>query len=398
MSNSLTAIDLFSGAGGFSLAAHNCQFDVKAAVEFDKSASLTYKYNLIDKLKTQTKLITSDINLVNIDELMSSLNIKSGELDLLLGGPPCQGFSSHRLNNAGIDDPRNKLLIRYFDFVKKLKPKAFLIENVSGLLWKRHESYLKKFLILAKKNNYQIKFCDTLLSKDYGVPQNRKRVFIFGVRKDIDKQGTFTFPPTPTHFNPKVRMPSWPTSSTVFERPNNFTLKRYVKEYYMSNQSLSKVEANQLVDKLIFGEPLGKDDPCNYHMNHSDVLTERFERTPLNGGRMDNGTTLDCHKNYAGHKDVYGRVIIHLPGNTITTGCNNPSKGRFVHPWLNHGMTLRHAARFQTFPDWFVFHGSSTDRAKQVGNAVPIMLAEKLISYISQEISAVNTKQLSKVV
>jgi DNA (cytosine-5)-methyltransferase 1 len=113
---------------------------------------------------------------------------------------------------------------------------------------------------------------------------------------------------------------------------------------------------------------------------------------------MDSSTTLDCHKNYTGHKDVYGRVIIHLPGNTITTGCNNPSKGRFVHPWLNHGMTLRHAARFQTFPDWFVFHGATAERAKQVGNAVPIILGEKLISYISQEILAVNTKQLSKIV
>jgi DNA (cytosine-5)-methyltransferase 1 len=398
MSNSLTAIDLFSGAGGFSLAAHNCKLDVKAAIEFDEAASSTYKHNLIDKLKAKTKLITGDINLVKIDELMLSLNIKEGELDLLLGGPPCQGFSSHRLNDSGINDPRNKLLIRYFDFVKTLKPKAFLIENVSGLLWKKHESYLKKFLILAKKNNYQIKFCDTLLSKDYGVPQNRKRVFIFGVRKDIDKQGTFVFPPPPTHFNPKVGIPSWPTSSTVFEKPNESILKRYVREYYMPKLGVSKNEANVLVNKLVFGSPLAKDDPCNYHMKHSDVLIKRFEDTPPNGGRMDSSTTLDCHKNYTGHKDVYGRVIIHLPGNTITTGCNNPSKGRFVHPWLNHGMTLRHAARFQTFPDWFVFHGATAERAKQVGNAVPIMLGEKLISYISQEILAVNTKQLSKVV
>jgi DNA (cytosine-5)-methyltransferase 1 len=398
MSNPLTAIDLFSGAGGFSLAAHNCELDVKAAVEFDEAASSTYKHNLIDKLKAKTKLITGDINLVNIDKLMLSINIKEGELDLLLGGPPCQGFSSHRLNDSGINDPRNKLLIRYFDFVKTLKPKVFLIENVSGLLWKKHESYLKKFLKLAKKNDYQIKFCDTLLSKDYGVPQNRKRVFIFGVRKDIDKKGTFVFPPPPTHFNPKVGIPSWPTSSTVFEKPNKSILKRYVNEYYMPKLGISKVEANDLVNKLVFGTPLAKDDPCNYHMKHNDVLTERFERTPPNGSRMDSGTTLDCHKNYAGHKDVYGRVIIHLPGNTITTGCNNPSKGRFVHPWLNHGMTLRHAARFQTFPDWFVFHGATTERAKQVGNAVPIMLGEKLISYISQEILAVNTKQLSKVV
>ncbi len=82
------------------------------------------------------------------------------------------------------------------------------------------------------------------------------------------------------------------------------------------------------------------------------------------------------------YKDVYGRILIHLPSNTITTGCNNPSKGRFVHPWLNHGMTLRHAARLQSFPDWFDFHGSSTEKARQIGNAVPPLLGKVLISDI----------------
>ncbi|MBF4280777.1 DNA cytosine methyltransferase, partial [Vibrio anguillarum] len=85
---------------------------------------------------------------------------------------------------------------------------------------------------------------------------------------------------------------------------------------------------------------------------------------------------------YKGHKDVYGRIMIHLPSNTITTGCNNPSKGRFVHPWLHHGMTLRHAARLQTFPDSFDFVGSTTDMARQIGNAVPPLLGKVLISDI----------------
>ncbi|MCJ8296538.1 MAG: DNA cytosine methyltransferase [Oceanospirillaceae bacterium] len=389
MYKQLTAIDLFSGAGGFSLAAHNCGLKVKAAIEFDKAAASTYQDNLIDKLKTQTKLIAGDINLVNIADLMSELDLGQGELDLLLGGPPCQGFSSHRLKGSGIDDPRNQLLIRYFDFVKELQPKAFLIENVSGLLWKRHEDYLDQFLALAKENDYQVKFCNTLLSKDYGVPQNRKRVFIYGVRKDIDKKGKFLFPPDPTHFNPQKGIPSWPTSSTVFEKPSQSVLQQYVTEYYMPEFGITKKEAKQLVKKLVFGKKLLKRDPCNYHMQHTDLLTERFKSTRLNGSRLDSGITLDCHKTHGGHKDVYGRIILHLPGNTITTGCNNPSKGRFVHPWLDHGMTLRHAARFQTFPDWFVFNGTTTEKAKQVGNAVPILLGEILINSIKQNIEAV---------
>jgi len=388
MSNQLSAIDLFSGAGGFSLAAYNCGLEVKAAIEFDEAAASTYQYNLIDKLNANTKLISGDINLVDIGKLMTELNLSKGELDLLLGGPPCQGFSSHRLNNSGINDPRNQLLLRYFDFVKELQPKAFLIENVSGLLWEKHERYLKKFLRLAKLNGYQIKFCNTLLSKDYGVPQNRKRVFIFGVRKDMDEKASFVFPPAPTHFNPLKGIPAWPTSSTVFEKPSAAVLKRYVTEYYIPELGMTEKEATQLVSKLEFGKKVLKNDPCNYHMQHTEMLRDRFKRTRLNGGREDSGTTLDCHKKHTGHKDVYGRIIIHIPGNTITTGCNNPSKGRFVHPWLDHGMTLRHAARFQTFPDWFIFSGTTTERAKQVGNAVPILLGQTLINSIKENLEA----------
>ncbi len=118
-------------------------------------------------------------------------------------------------------------------------------------------------------------------------------------------------------------------------------------------------------------------------MQHTKAVADRFEETPLNGSRSDISFRLNCHSNgYKGHKDVYGRVMIHLPSNTITTGCNNPSKGRFVHPWHDHGFTMRHAARFQTFPDDYVFHGSSTEQARQIGNAVPIELGKHLITAI----------------
>lgn len=174
----MKAIDLFSGAGGLSLAAHQCGIDVIAAIELDTAASITYRANLIEQLKAPTKLINGDINEVDLPALMKELKLKSGELELLLGGPPCQGFSTHRINNAGIDDPRNQLLLKYFDFVDGLQPKAFLIENVAGLLWKRHENYLNQLLALAETHGYTIHFCGILNAKDYGVPQNRKRVFI----------------------------------------------------------------------------------------------------------------------------------------------------------------------------------------------------------------------------
>ena len=198
----MNAIDLFAGAGGFSLAALECNIDVVAAVELDRAAAATYQSNLISRLKAPTKLINEDINTVDIPKLMKDLDLNEGDLDLILGGPPCQGFSTHRINDSGINDPRNELLLRYFDFIHTFKPKVFLVENVTGLLWKRHSAYLNKFLKLAKKTGYNIQFCGSINAKEYGVPQNRKRVFILGVRTDL-KKSSLIFPPKPTHFASK---------------------------------------------------------------------------------------------------------------------------------------------------------------------------------------------------
>lgn len=375
----MKAIDLFAGAGGFSLAAHQCGIDVVAAIELDSAAAATYQQNLISRLSAPTTLINDDINVVDIAELMGKLNLNEGELDIILGGPPCQGFSTHRINNTGVDDPRNQLLLRYFDFIHAFKPRAFLVENVTGLLWQRHAAYLDKFLKLAKKAGYKIQFCGAINAKEYGVPQNRKRVFILGTRKDI-KDAALIFPPAATHFAPKKGSPTWRAASTVFEKPTKSILKEYVQLY---QQTMPKQEAELLVANLEFGSQLPKNDKCNIHMVHTDNVAQRFRETPLNGSRSDIEFRLKCHSNdYKGHKDVYGRIILDQPSNTITTGCNNPSKGRFVHPWLDHGITLRHAARLQTFPDSFEFLGNSSEQAKQIGNAVPVELGKKLISEI----------------
>jgi DNA (cytosine-5)-methyltransferase 1 len=387
MSNKLIAIDLFAGAGGFSLAAHQQGFDILAAVEFDKQAAETYRTNIVEKLGAETQVFNQDINEVDVQGFMKYRNIKQGELDLLLGGPPCQGFSTHRINNSGADDPRNKLLIRYFDFVSALRPKVFLVENVPGLLWKRHKAHLDKFIGLAKKYHYKIIGDMPLLinAKDYGVPQNRKRAFILAVREDISSSN-ITWPPEPTHFSPKKNKTSWASASTIFEKPPEAVLKRLVDRYVATN-TWDKSYSQEFVESLEFGDIVLREDPCNIHMNHTVGVSDRFKETPLNGSREDITFRLRCHKNgYKGHKDVYGRIFFHTPSNTITTGCNNPSKGRFVHPWLDHGITLRHAARFQSFPDDFNFLGSSTERARQIGNAVPVNLGNALIQKIKEYI------------
>lgn len=386
----MSAIDLFAGAGGFSLAAHQAGLNILAAIELDKSAALTYRENIINRLNQKTHLINGDILEVSPSTLRSELDLESGELTLMLGGPPCQGFSSHRINDAGVDDPRNKLLLRYYDFVEEFKPKAFLVENVSGLFWKRHASFLNTFKQLAEDNGYIIHFCNTLNAKDYGVPQTRKRAFILGVREDIEFDVS-SFPPPAEYFSHsskevmKLGLPAWRPASAVFEKLSDNLIERYIKEHFEPYTKYSAEEARTLLKGLEHGEAVDKNDPCNVHMQPMDKMLRRFKSTRLNGSRMDADPEfeLTCHADgYAGHKDVYGRVMIHLPSNTMTTGCNNPSKGRFVHPWENHGFTLRHASRLQTFPDEYIFMGNKTDQAKQIGNAVPTLLAKKLITTI----------------
>ena len=380
MTQRLAAIDLFSGAGGFSLAAHNVGIDVLVAIEFDQNAADTYHKNLVGRLGQATQVFAQDITKVDISSIMRYQGIQQGQLDILLGGPPCQGFSSHRFKDAGKNDPRNALLLRYFDFVEHFKPKAFLVENVPGLMWPRHEKYLNDFLKLAKNHGYQVISGAPMIlnARDYGVPQNRRRAFIFGLRDDV-YQSDIQWPPRPTHH--KSGDSQWLTASSVFERPHSDILDEF-KRRLEKKFGFSKEESANTISSLKWGSALDSDDRCNLNMNHSEALTQVFKNTPLLGGRAESGRELNCHKNYKGHKDVYGRMFPHQPSNTITTGCNNPSKGRFVHPWLPRGISLRHAARLQTFPDDYMFAGGSMSIAKQIGNAVPVKLGEALISEI----------------
>ncbi|WP_346205699.1 DNA cytosine methyltransferase [Aeromonas salmonicida] len=365
---SFKAIDLFSGAGGFSLAALELNINILSAIEFDKHACETYKKNIVDKQDEPCVLLNSDIMDVDPISMMNSLDISEGELDIIIGGPPCQGFSSHRIKNSGVDDPRNNLLIRYFDFVSAYKPKLFLVENVPGLLWERHQSYLNDFKSLAQKNDYKIMGPLKLNAKNYGVPQNRSRVFILGVRNDIHLTPD-AWPPKPTHFENK--QPLWLNASSVFEKPSKSILK-----------SIAEAIGYEAASNLQFNEhQFDKNDPLQISMNHSGTMIERFAMTPINGGRYDIDFRLPCHDhNYRGHSDVYGRIRLSQPGPTITTGCYNPSKGRFLHPWENHGITLRHAARFQTFPDDYVFLGGVISQGKQIGNAVPVLMGKALLN------------------
>ena len=350
----MNCVDLFAGAGGFSLAAHQSGLDVRLAIELNHYAVSTYKANLCEKRKVRATVYDADITTLSPTSIFRS-HFRSGEIcDLMLGGPPCQGFSSHRIKNAGVDDPRNELIHSYFQFVEAFKPSYFLLENVPGMLWPRHKGYLEDFYNTGRAAGYHIYPPVVLDARDYGVPQRRKRVFILGVLLELFNEG-LTWPPLPTHASPtlaeRLQLLPWKTCEEVFNSASD-------------------------------------SDPNNIHMTHGEALTKAFENTPHNGGsRKDSGRVLSCHKDHDGHKDVYGRINPFESAPTMTTACYNPSKGRFVHPTKNHGLTLREAARIQTFPDEFIFSGGLTPAGRQIGNAVPVVLAESLINHLKPSLT-----------
>lgn len=353
---SLKGVDLFAGAGGFSLAARRAKIRIVAAVELDKHACDTYRTNLIEHCAPpdeQPQLYPTNILDLSPEELRNAHFVDGSTCDLVLGGPPCQGFSVHRTKDAGVGDRRNTLILRYFEFVRSLSPKVFLMENVPGMLWPRHKDFLDAFLRQSEKTGYRIVGPLRLDARNYGVPQRRVRVFVLGIRHDIAFDES-VWPPPPTHGDARARkanphLQAWATAAEVFAKPDP------------------------------------QNDENNRHMNHSAELIEVFRATPINGGsRRDSNRVLPCHEDHDGHSDVYGRINPNEPGPTMTTACINPSKGRFIHPTEQHGITIRQAARFQTFPDDFVFKGGLMAAGVQIGNAVPINLGEILLRAVSR--------------
>lgn len=346
----ISAVDLFAGAGGFSLAATELGLNLVGAIELDPIACKTYRRNFCknegESDRESPLLFPGDIRQISPTDIRASLGLVRGELDILIGGPPCQGFSEHRLGDSGRKDPRNELLIRYFDFVQELRPKYFVVENVRGLLWQKHRDYLLRFYDLASSHGYTMFQPQLLDAKDYGVPQTRERVFLLGRRNDQDAY--IEWPPKKTHGPPSQKeLPPWITAGAVFEKE------------------------------------VPSEDRNNQFMQPGPVMLERFKQTPANGGGREHWQEpLRCHVGHNGHWDVYGRIDPSRPANTITTGCTNPSRGRFVHPTEHHGLAARHCARLQTFPDNFVFEGSLEAVGRQIGNAVPIELGKAVLNVV----------------
>jgi DNA (cytosine-5)-methyltransferase 1 len=315
------AIDLFSGCGGLTLGLKQAGFRVIGAVEIDPLAVKTYKAN-----HKRVHIWQKDIRYLPGSAVAQKLNLKPGELHLLAGCPPCEGFSTlTTLNRRVRKDPRNELVFEYLRFVRVLRPKALMMENVPGLAKNWRFSVLRKKL---KQLGYVPN--DAILNAaDYGVPQRRRRLILLAGNGQ--------------------KIPFGRRSRRI----------RTVR---------------QTIGRL--GPRIHADPLHNVPEKRTAKVKEKIRLIPRNGGsRSDLGRTyrLPCHKECDGFKDVYGRMSWDDVSPTITGGCCNPSKGRFLHPTRNRTITLREAALLQTFPPSYVF--SLTEGkfrvAEMIGNALP---------------------------
>lgn len=319
---SFNAIDLFSGCGGLSDGMRKAGFDVKVAIEADKDAVLTYKMN-----HTKTKVIHKDIRKVTVKDIKEIIG--DNKLHLLAGCPPCQGFSSLRkLNrNRSVRDKRNNLVLEYLRLVKELMPVTIMMENVPGL---KSYHYYKSMVRELKKLGYKLDF-NVVDVKDYGVPQRRKRLVLVG------------------------------------------SLLNKIK---IAEKTGRKVTVRHKLSKL---EPVEttKDPIHKIVANHTDRILEKIALIPKNGGSrkdLPSDHVLECHKKEGvGFNDIYGRLRWDDYSTTITGGCLNPSKGRFLHPEENRVISAREAAMLQSFRKNYKFSTniSKAALALQIGNALP---------------------------
>ena len=316
------AVDLFSGCGGLSVGLKKAGFRVGAAVEIDERARTTYALN-----HPEVRLY-EDIRRLSARELLRSLQIKRGQLDLLAGCPPCQGFSRLRTLNGSksVRDPRNNLIFEFLRLIRALRPKMVMLENVPSL---EKDERFQDVLQSLTASGYRLT-AGVLNAGDYAVPQRRRRLILLASR--IHEPA----------IAPKSRR------------------KRTVRD------AISALERPATTSDAVHGVP----------ERRSDEVKAMIRLIPRNGGSrtdLPKRYHLECHTRSNGFRDVYGRMAWDEPAPTITSGCINPSKGRFLHPSQNRTITLREAALLQGFPKRYRFdvaHGKERI-ALMIGNALP---------------------------
>lgn len=362
------AIDLFSGCGGVSCGLSRAGFTVKAAVEIEKDAAATY---LSYPPLANVAVLEKDICQVSGKELLKAAKIRSNEIYLLAGCPPCQNFSMQNPKNKNkSEEERKKLLFEFLRLIEEVYPPFILMENVPGITTEFNSKILNEFIrrlenVNGDASKQYLVLKDVLNAADFGVPQSRKRFVLHAARADIyDRLQAFDYNfqlPQPTHQKEgKNGLKSWVTvKDAIGDLP-----KISAGETYAGKKKIYNHKSANLSDK--------------------NIARMKYIRT--HGGSrcsLPDSMILECHKKkndqgqvFSGHQDVYGIMDPNKPAPTMTGGCLCYSKGRYGHYSQNRAISIREAARLQTFPDDFIFSDSLTQAALQIGNAVPVKLVE----------------------
>ncbi|MXV99292.1 MAG: DNA cytosine methyltransferase [Acidimicrobiaceae bacterium] len=347
MSPDIVLADFFSGCGGTTFGFAEAGIVPALAIDWDADAATTFRLNF-----PETTVFERDICELGVDEVRDALPMLSQSVTLFAGCAPCQPFAGHRRKTFD-QDSRRFLLLEFLRFVRVLDPELVFVENVPGI--QRPSTTHGPFaeFLAGLSRTYHVSYAK-ISSADYGVPQMRRRLVLLASRLGpIDI-------PAPTH-------------GQATGRPYS-TVREWIG-------SLPPITDGQHVPEA----------DSHRAMRLSKLNLERIRATPEGGDRRDWPKRLwpPCHRGgFDGHTDVYGRLSWDKPAPTLTTKCISYSNGRFGHPSQDRALSAREAARLQTFPGSFKFAGSLTSQARQIGNAVPVVLAHHFGRHLVDHVAA----------
>jgi DNA (cytosine-5)-methyltransferase 1 len=366
-------VDLFAGAGGLSLGFEDAGFDVLAAVEYDPIHAATHEYNF-----PECATICRSVADIDGDYIRSNSKIGKQDVDVVFGGAPCQGFSM--IGKRALDDPRNQLVYHFVRVVSELKPKYFIFENVRGLTVGEHKKFLKEIIAEFKAKGYKVQEDYQVLNAlNFGVPQDRKRLFLMGARKGHRLPEY----PLKTHELPGTNLDLGFTEATptVWEALSDLPEADNYEELLIRDWVEAEFDKPSQYAKLL-RQTTEKGRLCNLLTSsmrtvHGPLSQNRFKATA------------------PGETEPVSRFLKLDPDgvcNTIRAGTAS-DRGAFtsprpIHPFSPRCITVREAARLHSYPDWFRFHVTKWHGFRQVGNSVPPLLGQAVASKIMEQLGS----------
>lgn len=361
-------IDIFSGAGGLSVGFEQAGFDIRYAIECDKYATETYRNNRKNKNVT---VDIRDIREIPPKEALNNLGIKKGELDIVVGGPPCQGFSISNMKTRNLDNPKNQLIFKFVEFVKVLQPKWFLMENVAGLdsfekgLFR--DTLVEMFMSMGYTTESMV-----LNAVNFGVPQSRNRIFFIG--NSVGSSMDFIEKIIKKKIKKPVAVEDAISDLPSLENGHNINIKSY--RYNRKLTGYQSLMRNGMNGKV-----------CNNFVSKSTDLALKRYRYIMQG---ENLLILAKRRpslvaNYKNIWNCHHWIYLRLPWDKPSVALNNYRKNMLIHPTEDRGLSVREAARLQSFPDNYLFYGPLGYQQQQVANAVPPLLVNELAGLIRRE-------------